>query len=112
MKLSRMRTGLAGACLLLSAAIVLAGQGQRGGAGGGRGGGGNAGGGQRPAPTNFPAQQRAAGDAAIVDRGKTLYEINCRSCHGADLRGGELGGTNLLRAQATLNDKGGELIYP
>lgn len=111
MKLSRVRTGLTVTCLLLSAAIAIAGQGQRGG-GGARGGGGNAAGGQRQTPTNFPAQQRPPGDPAVVARGKSLYEINCRSCHGADLRGGEQGGTNLLRSQATLNDKAGELIYP
>ncbi len=87
-------------CLLLSAAIAL---GQRGNAGGA---------GLRPAPTNFPAQQRAPGAPAVVERGKALYEVNCRTCHGADLRGGEQGGTNLLRGQATLNDKAGELIYP
>lgn len=115
MQLKRTTTSLTAVCLLLSAAIGLAGQGgQRGGPGGARGGGagGNAPAGPRPAPTNFPAQQRPAGDPAVVARGKSLYEINCRSCHGADLRGGEQGGPNLLRAQATLNDKAGELIYP
>ena len=46
-----------------------------------------------PAPTaSFPAQQRPLGDAAMIARGKTLYEIHCRLCHGADLRGGEQGG--------------------
>jgi cytochrome c oxidase cbb3-type subunit 3 len=69
-------------------------------------------GGQRPAPTNFPAQQRSLADAATLARGRTLYEVNCRSCHGGDLRGGELGGPNLLRSQIALNDKKGELIYP
>jgi cytochrome c oxidase cbb3-type subunit 3 len=68
--------------------------------------------GQRQAPTNFPAQQRPLADAAIVARGKTLYEIHCRSCHGGDLRGGELGGPNLVRSAIALNDKAGELIYP
>ena len=98
-----MRRGWTAMCvLLLPAAVVLAGQ----------RGGGNAAGGLRPAPTNFPAQQRPAGDPAAVARGKSLYEIHCRGCHGADLRGGEQGGTNLLRAQTTLNDKAGELIYP
>jgi cytochrome c oxidase cbb3-type subunit 3 len=48
----------------------------------------------------------------VVARGKTLYEIHCQGCHGADLRGGEQGGTNLLRAQAALNDRAGERIYP
>jgi cytochrome c oxidase cbb3-type subunit III len=115
MQLKRTTTGLTAVCLLLSAGIGFAGQGgQRGGLAGARGGGaaGNAAAGPRPAPTNFPAQQRPAGDPAVVARGKSLYEINCRSCHGADLRGGEQGGPNLLRAQATLNDKAGELIYP
>jgi cytochrome c oxidase cbb3-type subunit III len=107
MKVTRVTTGVV---LLLSAAISIAGQ--RGGPGGARGGGNPGAVVQRPAPTNFPAQQRPAGDPALIERGKALYEINCRSCHGADLRGGEQGGTNLLRGQATLNDKAGELIYP
>lgn len=36
----------------------------------------------------------------------------CRSCHGPDLRGGDLGGPNLLRSQLVLNDKAGEAIGP
>jgi cytochrome c oxidase cbb3-type subunit 3 len=60
----------------------------------------------------FPAQQRAAGDPAVIARGKTIYEINCRACHGADLRGGDIGGPNLLRSQLVLNDQHGELILP
>ena len=65
------------------------------------------------APTaSFPAQQRAAGDAAMMARGKTLYEIHCRLCHGADLRGGEQGGSNLLRSAVALNDQSGELLEP
>jgi cytochrome c oxidase cbb3-type subunit III len=108
----RIRTSISVACVLVSAVAMLAGQGQRGGRGGGVGVGGNAVAGPRPAPTSFPAQQRPAGDPAVVAKGKLLYESNCRSCHGADLRGGESGGTNLLRAQSTLNDKAGELIFP
>jgi cytochrome c oxidase cbb3-type subunit III len=66
-----------------------------------------------PAPTaSFPAQQRPPGDAAMIARGKTLYEIHCRLCHGADLRGGEQGGSNLLRSALTLNDQSGELLQP
>jgi cytochrome c oxidase cbb3-type subunit III len=60
----------------------------------------------------FPAQQRTPGDPAAIARGKTLYEINCRACHGADLRGGDIGGPNLLRSQLVLNDQHGELILP
>ena len=48
----------------------------------------------------------------MVARGKTLYEIHCRLCHGADLRGGEQGGGNLLRSAVTLNDQSGELLQP
>jgi len=58
----------------------------------------------------FPAQQRPPGDPAVVARGKALYEMNCQSCHAADLRGAT--GPNLLRAQSVLSDKEGELIEP
>src|SRR5688572_27013886 len=102
-------------CLLFCISTILMGQ-QRG--GGARGGvpaapgaqGGNRGGG-RPAPTNFPAQQRTI-DTALAARGNTLYGTHCRTCHGTDLRGGERGGTNLLRSALVLNDKAGELIFP
>jgi cytochrome c oxidase cbb3-type subunit 3 len=59
-----------------------------------------------------PGQQRPPEDPAKVTRGKTLFEINCRGCHGADLRGGDLGGPNLLRSQVALSDQNGELIVP
>jgi cytochrome c oxidase cbb3-type subunit 3 len=60
----------------------------------------------------FPAQQRPPGDPALIARGKSLYEVNCQGCHGVDLRGGDLGGPNLLRSQVVLSDKEGELIEP
>ena len=59
-----------------------------------------------------PGQQRPAGDPAQIARGKALYGINCGGCHGEDLRGGDLGGPNLLRSQLALADQDGELIYP
>jgi cytochrome c oxidase cbb3-type subunit 3 len=101
--------------LVLCMILPLVGQ-QRG--GGARGGGvpaapgaqGNRGGG-RQAPSTFPAQQRAI-DTALAARGNTLYGTQCRTCHGADLRGGERGGTNLLRSAIVLNDQTGELISP
>jgi cytochrome c oxidase cbb3-type subunit 3 len=74
-----------------------------GGRGQGRGGG-------RPAV--FPAQQRPPGDPALIERGKTLYAVTCSACHGVDLRGGQLGGPNLLRSQLMLNDQQGELLLP
>src|SRR5262245_37815859 len=46
----------------------------------------------------------------ILARGKTLYEVHCAFCHGADARGGTAGGPNLLRSQLVLSDKKGELI--
>ena len=65
----------------------------------------------RPAPANFPAQQRPI-DAALAARGNTLYGTHCSTCHGGDLRGGDKGGTNLLRSALVLNDQAGELIFP
>jgi cytochrome c oxidase cbb3-type subunit 3 len=76
---------------------------------GGAGAPGPQGGGRGP---TFPAQQRAPGDPALIARGKTLFGINCASCHGADARGGDQGGPNLLRSQVTLDDQHGELIIP
>ena len=54
---------------------------------------------------------RAPGDAAAVERGKTLYGVNCQFCHGADTRGGD-GGPSLLRSGLVLADQGGELMAP
>jgi len=67
---------------------------------------------QGPPPANFPQQQRAAGDPALIERGKALYQSTCAACHGIDLRGGQQGGPNLLRSQTLLSDKHGELIEP
>lgn len=64
------------------------------------------------APATFPAQQRPPGDPALIERGKALYGLTCRACHGVDLRGGDLGGPNLLRSQLVLNDQSGEAIGP
>ncbi len=59
-----------------------------------------------------PGQQRPPGDPVQIARGKTLYGVDCNGCHGADLRGGDLGGPNLLRSQLALSDQNGELIVP
>jgi cytochrome c oxidase cbb3-type subunit 3 len=61
---------------------------------------------------SFPAQQRDPADPAVVARGRAIYDTECRRCHGADLRGGEQGGSNLLRVPLVLNDRDGELIQP
>jgi cytochrome c oxidase cbb3-type subunit 3 len=70
---------------------------------------GRQGGGQR---ANFPQQQRPPGDPAAIARGKALYGVRCGACHGADLRGGDQGGPNLLRSQIVLTDQRGENIVP
>src|SRR3984885_7851968 len=59
-----------------------------------------------------PGQQRPPGDPVQIARGKALYGIHCTGCHGADLRGGDLGGPNLLRSQLALSVQDGELILP
>ena len=79
--------------------VAIAGA-QQGGRGGGRVGG------------FVPGQQRPAGDPEEIARGKALYGINCTGCHGADLRGGDMGGPNLLRSQVALSDREGEAIVP
>lgn len=68
---------------------------------------------QQRRPGGFvPGQERPPGDPAQIARGKALYGIDCTSCHGADLRGGDVGGPNLLRSQLALSDQNGELILP
>ena len=76
----------------------------QGGRGQGRGGAG--------APRGFPAQQRPPGDPALIARGKTQFELVCAACHGRDLRGGDMGGPNLLRSLLVLGDQTGEAIGP
>jgi mono/diheme cytochrome c family protein len=56
--------------------------------------------------------QRPPGDPAAIERGKASYGVNCVFCHGADARGGDGGGPNLLRSAMVLNDQEGELIGP
>jgi cytochrome c oxidase cbb3-type subunit III len=75
-------------------------------------GGAPAPGGRGRGQATFPAQQRPPGDPVLIARGKQLFEVNCRLCHGADLRGGDMGGVNLLRSNLVLTDQHGELILP
>lgn len=53
---------------------------------------------------------RPPGDPAAIARGKNVYGANCAYCHGEDARGGENGGTNILRSEYLLKDKNGELL--
>jgi cytochrome c oxidase cbb3-type subunit III len=73
---------------------------------------GQGGQGQRANQARFPAHQRPPADPAVVARGKAVFAGSCAACHGADGRGGQLGGANLLRSALVLNDKDGELIGP
>jgi cytochrome c oxidase cbb3-type subunit III len=65
-----------------------------------------------PGGGRFPAQQRPEGDPELIQRGRGLFAGACGPCHGADARGGQLNGPNLLRSELALNDKAGELMYP
>ena len=71
---------------------------------------------QTPAPPKppgvFPAMQRTPGNPEAIARGKAIFGVTCVACHGADARGGQLNGPNLLRSQLVLADKNGELIAP
>ena len=58
----------------------------------------------------FPS--RPPGDPASVARGKASYNTNCAYCHGEDARGGENGGTNLLRSDYVMRDRTGEVLEP
>ena len=62
--------------------------------------------------TTFPQQTRQLASPDVLARGKGLYSVNCSACHGADLRGGDQGGPNLLRSLTALSDQRGELISP
>lgn len=100
---------VAAAVLAVTAiAVQIAAQGQ---APAPQGRGRQAGRGGGAAPT-FPEQLRPPGDPALIARGKSLYDVNCARCHGADLRGGDLGGPNLLRSQIVFDDQEGEHIQP
>jgi cytochrome c oxidase cbb3-type subunit 3 len=82
------------------------------GASGAQGRGGGRGANARGATATFPAQQRPPGDPVLIAHGKTLYDVDCQSCHGADLRGNTQGGISLLRSQVVLSDQDGELMQP
>jgi cytochrome c oxidase cbb3-type subunit III len=56
----------------------------------------------------FPSRPKS--DAAVLARGKDVYQTNCAYCHGDDARGGENGGTNLLRSEYLMKDKVGEVL--
>jgi YD repeat-containing protein len=60
--------------------------------------------------TAYPTRPPA--DPVVLERGKALYGVHCVFCHGAEARGGDGGGPNLLRSELVLRDQNGELIAP
>ncbi len=58
----------------------------------------------------FP--RRPPGDPESIARGKASYSTNCAYCHGDDARGGENGGTNLIRSDQLMKDQKGEILGP
>ncbi len=62
-----------------------------------------------PIPSFNAYPTRPPADPAALERGKTLFSVNCSFCHGSTAKGGE-GGPNLVRSEIVLNDKKGELI--
>ena len=63
-----------------------------------------------PAAAGQAYPPRTPVEPAILERGKAIYSVNCAFCHGADARGGDGGGPNLLRSQLVLSDQKGELV--
>jgi cytochrome c oxidase cbb3-type subunit 3 len=61
---------------------------------------------------NFPQQTRELASPDVIARGKAVYGANCASCHAVDMRGGDIGGPNLIRSQLAMSDQHGELIAP
>ena len=68
--------------------------------------------GQQPQGGFIPGKAQASFDPVQVAHGKVLFDASCQGCHGRDLRGGDIGGPNLLRSQVALRDVDGELIVP
>lgn len=66
----------------------------------------------RARPPAFPAHQRPPAPPEVLARGKAMYASMCSACHGADARGGQLGGVNLLRSPLVLGDRDGEAVLP
>jgi len=106
------RYGLLWASALLMAALALSplsieAQQPPAPAGGGAGRGAARGGGGGGAAAAYPTRTPAPAD--VVERGKSIYSVNCQFCHGADIRGGDQG-PSLLRSQVVQDDQNGELI--
>ncbi len=58
---------------------------------------------------DYPTRPLASKE--VLEHGKATYSLSCGFCHGSDAGGGSVG-PNLLRSEAVLQDKRGELIAP
>jgi cytochrome c oxidase cbb3-type subunit 3 len=67
-------------------------------------------GGGAPAQGAAAFPSRPKGNPEAISRGKAAYSTNCAYCHGDDARGGENGGTNLLRSDYLMKDQHGEQL--
>jgi cytochrome c oxidase cbb3-type subunit 3 len=56
----------------------------------------------------FPGWPKSAPE--VIARGKLVYMTNCAYCHGEDARGGENGGTNIIRSDVFMKDRKGEVV--
>jgi cytochrome c oxidase cbb3-type subunit 3 len=56
----------------------------------------------------FPSWPKSAPE--VIARGKQVYLTNCAYCHGEDARGGENGGTNIIRSDVFMKDRRGEVV--
>jgi YD repeat-containing protein len=56
----------------------------------------------------FPSWPKS--DPEVIAAGKRVYGVNCAHCHGEDARGGENGGTNLIRSDVFMKDRKGEMV--
>ena len=62
--------------------------------------------GPRPRDGHVPRAAAPARRSRAHRAGPGLYGVYCRACHGADLRGGDMGGPNLLRSQLVAERSG------
>ena len=60
----------------------------------------------------FPNRQRELADAATSSAARRSTASTAGCAMAPDLRGGDMGGINLLRSALVLNDQDGELIFP
>ncbi len=96
--------------LISAASLYLGAQAPAGGRGGGAGRG--------AAPTTAPTAitpgakaEKMVVDDAAADRGATVYNAECVSCHGPKSRG-TAKGADLIRSELLMHDRYGDLLFP